>query len=225
MICVSVGERDYRTAIAVASRYSFAEIRLDIIRNIDFGKVDEIFSSHNNLIATCRETGQNKEFRLRLVERALRGGAAWADMDIDENPKDIAAVRDICLGSASENGERRQSLIISYHNYDETPGMEILDKIVEALFDMGADVAKIACAANCPAEVERLLSLPDCYRGRKIVVAGMGTLGGRVRILSGPAGSFFTYAFPGGAKPTAEGQLDYETLLGNQERLKHEMLS
>ena len=214
MICVSVGERDYRDTVAVASLYSFAEIRLDLLDKVDSTIAGKIFSSHSRLIATYRKNSRGDAHRLSIIKAAVNNNALFIDVDIKESPPFITAVRDLCIDTPS-------NLIVSFHDYNETPGFETLDAIIAQALESGADAVKIACTASCAAHVERLLSLPDYYRGYKIIIAGMGDFGPRVRILSRAAGSFFTYASHSSGKATASGQLDYKTLLREQKRLEN----
>ncbi len=51
-------------------------------------------------------------------------------------------------------------VIISYHNYSETPSDEALEALVEDMFDEGADIAKIATTAKCVEDSARMLALP-----------------------------------------------------------------
>jgi 3-dehydroquinate dehydratase I len=212
MICVSVGERDYREAAAVASLYSFAEIRLDLLETVDIGITAKIFSSHRNLIATYRKNSRSDSHRLSVLKAAVDNKAAFIDADINEPPAFLSAVKSLCTDTDS-------GLIISYHDYNGTPGFEVLDAVIAQALEIGADAVKIACTASFPEHVERLLSLPDYYSRHKIIIAGMGDSGSRVRILSRTAGSFFTYASHNSGKATASGQLDYKTLLREQKRL------
>ncbi|MCL2792022.1 MAG: type I 3-dehydroquinate dehydratase [Spirochaetaceae bacterium] len=224
MICVSVGEKDYKNAIKVASLYDFAEVRLDLLETVDNKITEKIFSSHKNLIATYRKKdapnananadadADTDAKRLSVLKTAVESGAAYVDIDINESIEFISSARSLCVN----NGRQ---FIISYHNYEETPSLDILDKVIVQALDKGADIVKIACTVKDPADVERLLSIPDYYNAIKIVIAGMGEHGGRARILSEAVGSFFTYASHDMKSCTAEGQLDYKTVLEEQRKI------
>ena len=221
MICVSIGEKDYNNAIAIASLYNFAEIRLDSLETVDNKIAEKIFSSHKNLIATYRKKDESEAKRLSILKTAIETGAAYVDVDINENNEFISSVKLLCSGGNQQLSHKRKNanLIISYHNYDETPHLDILDKIIIQARGMGADVVKIACTVKETSHVERLLSIPSHYKSIKIVIAGMGKDGSRVRILSKAVGSFFTYASHDMKSCTAEGQLDYKTILEEQRKI------
>lgn len=234
MICVSIGEKNYNDAIAVASLYDFAEIRLDLLDTVDNKIAEKIFSSHKNLIATYRkkdepDAGADADAdadadakRFSILKTAIESGAAYVDVDISESNEFISSVKALCKGGGSGEGLSRKrkntNLIISYHNYKETPSLDILDGIIISAAGKGADIVKIACMVKKSAHIERLLSLPDYY-SIKIVITGMGKEGSRVRILSEAAGSFFTYASHNLKSSTAEGQLDYKTTLEEQRKI------
>ena len=211
MICVSVGEKDYREAIRAASAFDFAEIRLDLLDRVDPFISEKIFSSHKKLIATYRKGAAGGKERLPVLETAVKSGAAFVDLDISESPAFISTVKSFCREKAF--------LIISYHYFKETPPLSDIDGIIARALEYGADAVKIACTAENNVHVERLLSLPGYYSNARIIIAGMGKMGGRVRILSKSAGSWFTYASLPGRTATASGQLDYNELLTEQGRL------
>ena len=215
MICVSVGEKDYKKALEISSNYSFAEIRIDQLENTEKRVLKRVFTQHSNLIATCRKTG--KRFtdiqRLDILRTAAEYGAAWIDADIENSESFIHAAVEICRRS-------RIKLIISFHDYKITPDYNTLVSVVEKASSYGADIIKIACSVNDISGLERLLSIPSVFPDKKISIAGMGRLGERVRILSLSAGSVFTYASSAEGSPTASGQIDYSTLSEIQGRLK-----
>jgi len=221
MICVSIGEKDHNNAINVAALYDFAEIRLDLLETVDNKIAEKIFSSHKNLIATYRKKhGSNDDAkRLSILKTAIEAGAAYVDIDINESSEFVSSVKSVCSAARQDSAKRNVNLIISYHDYEETPSLDILDKIIIQAASKGADVVKIACTVKKAEHVERLLSIPDYYNSIKVVIAGMGKHGGRVRILSESAGSFFTYASHDMKSCTAEGQLDYKTILEEQKKV------
>ncbi len=221
MICVSVGEKKIPDAIAALSCCEFGEIRLDLLEQVNNDIVKKIFISHSNLIATFRRNGKSDSERLSMLGTAVKYGASYIDADINESLSFIDSVKALCSDSIGASKKGGTQLIISYHNYNETPGFAVLDRIITQSLERGADIVKIACDVSLPSHTERLLSLPEYYRGIRIVLAGMGTLGGRVRILSHAAGSFFTYASLPGRKATAEGQLDYNVISDEHARLSN----
>ena len=215
MICVSVGEKSWKAAAEQACRYPFTEIRLDYLENITEEAVYSVFSScRSDKIVTFRKKDSVPDNeRIIMIKSALKAGASFADADINNSQDFISVVSE----AASEAGAE---MIISYHNFEKTPSLDEIAKIMNKASDLGADIIKIACRAETSEEAERLLSLPSDRN--KIVIAGMGSMGGRIRALSHSAGSLFTYACPDNGKAVAPGQVPYSELLREQERLSNE---
>jgi len=51
-------------------------------------------------------------------------------------------------------------VILSHHDYDETPSDEVLEALVKEMFKAGADIAKIATTAQRIEDSARMLALP-----------------------------------------------------------------
>ena len=101
---------------------------------------------------------------------------------------------------------------MSFHDYAKTPARHELEGIVDACFEAGADIVKIACMAHSETDNARLLGLLD--DSRKVVVIGMGRKGRITRIVAPLLGSPFTFASLSKGKETAAGQIDRKALEG-----------
>jgi 3-dehydroquinate dehydratase type I len=202
MICVSLAEKTFKDCIKALKSVEFAEIRIDKM-DVTAEEVNKLFSSHSKLIATCRPGFQRKDERLELLLTAVRAGAAYIDieMESDEDFKNTITME------ARKTGCQ---LIISYHNFEQTPDKKELNRIVQSCFNAGADLIKVACKVQNNIENVRLLSLLEDER--PIIVIGLGEEGKKTRIIAPLLGSPFTYASLSQGRETAEGQLDWETL-------------
>lgn len=131
-------------------------------------------------------------------------------------------VVDIELISGKENiediksvaGKHNVSLILSYHNFEETPSYEFLvDKMRQQVLS-GADIAKIAVMPKTEEDVLTLLSatlkarreMPDV----PLITMSMGQLGIMSRIAGCIFGSDLTFGASG--KTSAPGQIPIEEL-------------
>lgn len=161
------------------------------------------------LIFTCRihAEGGFKEIprdkRLKLITAALEsGGVDLVDIEMCNDPDFVAAVKQ----QAADCGAK---LILSYHNFTETPDEAfILDKLLRAQ-EMGADVAKVAVMPRDYGDVLTLLNATWKARNGKVriplVTLAMGPEGGVTRLAGGLFGSDITFAV--GKKVSAPGQL------------------
>lgn len=207
---MSVAEGTMSAALHALSGLPFAEVRLDAM--CDAGtRRDGLFSPPAIRIATCRRGGPHDPRRAALLLDAVEEGAAMVDMELDAP----AALRNEVVAAARAAG---CIAIVSHHDFGGTPSRTELQDLVEGCFDAGADIAKIACAVKTTAECSRLIGLLD--DPRDVVVAGMGAMGPRSRVMALLAGAPFVYASISKGRETAPGQIDVATLDELQAALK-----
>ena len=161
------------------------------------------------LIFTCRviDEGGFQEIsaadRLALMEAVIPTGKTdLVDIEVGNERDMIDAIKKAC----EESGTK---LILSFHNFQETPEeVFILGKLTEAA-ECGGDVAKVAVMPQNYGDVLTLLSAT--YRARTelldipIITMSMGAEGGITRIAGGLFGSDLTFAI--GRASSAPGQI------------------
>lgn len=209
MICLCIGKPSVGLCQELLPGVELAEIRLDGA-DLSADEIRRIFTLHTNLIATYRPSpgtvsaGKRKMALLTAIE----AGAAYVDIEIEAG----AAYKKEIMQTARQ---RECRVILSYHNYENTPSKKQLEMIIEQCFSEGADIAKIACQVHSEADSARILSLYD-YPGQlhqgKIAAFGMGEKGKITRLAASFLGSPFTYASLSRGNETAPGQLDKDTL-------------
>ncbi|MDR1593620.1 MAG: type I 3-dehydroquinate dehydratase [Prevotellaceae bacterium] len=198
-ICVSIGEQSYSEIMAALEKVDFAEIRLDVSR-IAGNEIKSIFSSGKRLIATCREGFySNDERRERLLE-AIRAGADFVDVETEAGDK----FRETIAVQAKLNYCK---LIVSYHNFDETPSLPEMCNIVDICKKQGADIVKLVTTARNTSDAARVLSLYDKYPDTNLVAFAMGEAGLITRLACIYLGAPYTYAAISDDKPLANGQI------------------
>lgn len=200
-ICVSIGNTDFQSINILLPTLSLAEIRIDLL-NLNRVELKQLFSLHDNLIATYRPKEAKFDLMLKILIDAIGYGAAWVDVDI-ETPTEI--IREIVTKAKTANCK----VIISYHNYNATPSISALSDIVARSQAHNAALTKIACMANSPKDCARMLSLYDNHSN--ILAFCMGQIGTITRVAAPFLGAPFTYASLQ-EKQTAPGQLDYISL-------------
>jgi 3-dehydroquinate dehydratase-1 len=209
MICLCIGNPSVALCLELLPAVELAEIRLDGA-DLSPNEIRRIFTLHANLIATFRpKVGDDAlEKRKMALLTAVEAGAAYVDIEIEagaEYKKEIVQTA----------RQHECQVILSYHNYENTPSKKHLETIIEQCFSQGADIAKIACQVHSEADSARILSLYD-YPGQlhqgKITAIGMGEKGKITRLAAPLLGAPFTYASQSTGKETAPGQLDKETL-------------
>ena len=132
------------------------------------------------------------------------GGAGHVDFLDFEMGNDPAQVREVRERSRA-HGTR---LILSYHNFGYTPGVELLvERFLEAE-RLGADVAKVAAMPRDRMDVLTLLAATaqaDAKAKIPLISMSMGPLGAVTRMIGGVFGSSLSFAVGEGS--SAPGQI------------------
>jgi len=202
MICVSLAEKDPKVCLEILEKVEMAEIRIDLTESSD-EDIRKIFSSRNKLIATCRPGKYSQPERIHKLKLAIESGATFVDIEYEAD--------DDFRNALIEFAHLRQcDVIISYHNYEKTPELDELEKIMHNCFEQGADMAKIATMIKVNRDNSKILSL---YKAPgRLVAIGMGELGKISRIVAPFLGAEFTYASLTDDNTTAPGQISYTRL-------------
>ncbi len=167
------------------------------------------------ILFTCRiqcEGGLKKidqAKRLELYCAVMDSG--WVDLVDIELCNEIEFVAAVRERSSATNVK----LILSYHNFQETPGEQfICTKLVEAQLK-GADIAKLAVMPKNYGDVLTLLNATNTVRSEEtvrgpIVTISMGEQGKISRLAGGLFGSDITFGC--GVQASAPGQISLEDL-------------
>lgn len=196
MICISVSDISQLDPLIEAGA-EFLELRLDLIGKHPtelFSKIPAVVKS----IVTCREGAFNENERLMLLKDAIQMGAAFVDIELESSSEFAGEIFDCTKETACE-------VIFSHHDFEGTPGERELVSKLNACFERGGAVAKIACQVK---STDDILSLFSLYRqpGRKVIL-GMGPEGRITRLAAPILGSEFTFASPSEGGETAPGQM------------------
>ncbi len=192
----------------------FIELRVDHIPHFSIEMVEEIKKRVNKrTIFTCRlhaEGGKYlgaEETRREILQRAI---GIFDHVDIElQTMKDHPFTRD-----------DKTKIIVSYHNFHETPNFWELQKVVYDMNQLNPDIIKIATMLTKEYEstkIYRLLTNKPHTEER--IIIGMGPYGTMTRVLGPLLGGYLTYAStPYGE--SAPGQIEirelqnmYKTLL------------
>jgi 3-dehydroquinate dehydratase/shikimate dehydrogenase len=214
-VCVVIAEETFdgaRAALKQAATVAdLTELRLDYLRDFDFGDQRALASLLEGkplpVIITCRaveEGGKrhlNDQLRLSLLVEGARRFADFCDVE--------AAHYD----AAARLSPDLSRLIVSYHNFDETPAD--LDAVYERVTSMPAAVHKIVTRANTIADTLAIFRLLERARaeGKQLIALAMGQPGIVTRVLGPSRGSYLTYGSLASGKESAEGQLTCEELI------------
>jgi 3-dehydroquinate dehydratase I len=235
MICLSIEANNFDECFEIIKTHDFVELRLDKC-NFTNEEINIFFSYPIKFIATCRPGFHPDEKRKELLMNAIQAGTEYIDIEIDS---DLTFLEELMKLAREYNTK----IILSYHNYIETPTLTILLEIIKSCFEKGADIAKIACKVNSKDDCSRIFSLYELthplipsQEGKsviehrasnielpqegKLIVIGMGDLGRITRIAAPYLGAPFTYASYESGMETADGQIDLDSLTKIYELIK-----
>lgn len=181
-----------------------AEIRLDHI------------GPDADWLPLCRSL-QTADIPVILTLRAAFEGGKWQGSEperlkiLEKALPEVAAVDvELKSGLAPKLRGGGAQIIVSYHNFEETPRAEALREIMCEAFSQG-DVAKISTMIKSPPDVDVLESLLKAERAGPLCIIGMGELGKKTRTDFPRRGSCLTYGYF--ETPAAPGQLAAATLM------------
>ncbi|WP_367136778.1 type I 3-dehydroquinate dehydratase [Saccharothrix sp. HUAS TT1] len=209
LVAVSFDDTDSEQAAeqARSAGVDVAELRVDRFSRTDAAHVRDQVRAFRGLpvLATVRSAAEGGGWTGSEQERLdlFRELAPLVDaVDVELSAESIAA--DV-VGAAHAAGSLA---IVSYHNFDHTPGIGELTEIAAAAKGVGADVVKISTMATTGADLKVLASLLLAEGADSdVVVIAMGAIGTVSRIFFPALGSRLTYTFIG-HQPTS-GQLDF----------------
>ncbi len=197
MLCRAIAVQGLQKINSLLIGAEMAEIRLEK-SGLSLDEIKNLFGSHPNLLATCRTEGLTDEQRTGILTTAINAGAKWVDIEVESD--DMYSQN--LVTQAKLKGCR---VIISYHNYENTPSMDELEKIINDCHRKGADLIKISTMARNQEDNISLLSLYQKYNN--ILSLGMGKSGSITRIAALKLGAPFTFVSCDNAAETAPGQI------------------
>lgn len=176
-------------------RFDLSELHIDDIKTIK-DKTD------NKLIFTCRGGKFSEDLILQAYQKAIESDYDFIDIDLQHDGYLLSSLYPALSQSSCQ-------LILSYHNYDETPSLKNLEEIIHKLESSKANIIKIATLTHQQNDVEILMKAQNSKKD--IICLGMGEFATESRIQSILNGGAFTFTAFDLSKSTAKGQLDYDS--------------
>jgi 3-dehydroquinate dehydratase-1/3-dehydroquinate dehydratase/shikimate dehydrogenase len=214
-ICVSIARKTVAEAVsaatAVGSLADVIEIRLDALTQMAVAPF--ISQIPQPLLFTNRPTWEGGGFngteaeRLSPLIEAAGSGCHFVDLEL----KAPSSSHQAMLAALEKSASR---LILSWHNFQETPTINELVGRLSMMQDLGADIAKIVTMAATAQDVRRMLLLQDQAEamGMPLIAFCMGRLGVISRVATLELGGFMSYCAVNDEEATAPGQLSVATL-------------
>lgn len=199
--CVTVTEQHLKRTLSIIEKFDFAEIRLDLCE-YNTQQIKAVFSSQKGLIATYRiQDPKEMGSKMEAMKLAMESGASFIDLEYDLEDKYLSE-----LVLFAKNYDSK--VIISYHNFKETPSDAVLHHIIKTSKLKGANWVKIATKTNSREDSLRLMNLYNF--DNDLIAFGIGEDSKFTRINCLYLGAPFTYVYFGTARhQLAEGQLSH----------------
>ncbi len=211
MLYTCLSAKGFDNCLKQLGENKFAELRLDLTE-FDSDQLSEFMKKQVSFIVTCRPGVFTESKRILLLKQAIKEGADYIDIETESDDETISELRKACEGTKCK-------LIISYHNFNDTPTVLEFDNIIKKCKDQGADIVKLASKVNSKADNAIILSLYSRYNN--LVAFGMGADGAITRIASIYCGAPFTYVASNDGCSTAPGQFTLDKILQLINILKH----
>lgn len=138
----------------------------------------------------------------------------FVDYEISNNPLYVEGIE-----KAAKKSEKK--LILSYHNFNDTPEEKVLLERAQLAVAYGADIVKIAVMPQNKSDVFRLLEVTRRLDGMldvPIITMSMGEIGALSRVIGWTYGSAMTFGV--GAEASAPGQISVKELRDTMDAMK-----
>lgn len=210
MICIPIVEDSIDKAIASAERAlevaDIVEFRVDYFKEIREEDIVEMAKYPSIItIRTHWEGGKYRgsdDRRIELYKVSIENDVKYIDIELKEKRnRELVEFR-------NDTGSKTK-IIVSYHDFKETPSYNSLLDIVNKELQIG-DVGKFATMVNTKRDILNILRVIQEFEG-KVIGIGMGEKGKLTRILGTYFGSILTFASMEG-KSSAPGQIDVKKL-------------
>lgn len=190
--------------------YDFFEVWLDYIEDLDENFIKILLNKFNNKLVLLFRRQNLEEGKLsvdlrREIIKLLDSSDSLLDLDIFDQKEDLEFINQNNLNVKK---------IVSYHNYEQTPALDELQKITEEMDKFNPDILKVSIFCQNKEDSIKLLNLILLLKkgNKKFIVLGMGEDGLITRIFGALWGNEFNFAPIDVKEKSAEGQLTKKQL-------------
>ena len=214
-ICASITRvEDLDAALRVAADVALYEVRIDLVGPNWHSVADRLprpWIACNRSVDEGGKASFDAAQRLGVLTEAVELGATYVDVEV--------ATPDVSRWVGSL--DRKAVVILSHHNFNNTPEIDILRGIAAKQRENGADICKVVTTCNTMGDNAVILRLCQENTDLGVVAFGMGTLGAVSRVLAPLHGARFTYASLATGHESAPGQLTVGHMAAFYSGLEH----
>lgn len=195
--------------------FDYYEIWLSYIQDLDTNFVWKISDQYNGKLIflfrkqNLEKSDLNQEVKEKII-KVLETSENFLDLDINDQKEELDFIEENKLKNKTSL-LLRSKLIVSYHNYEETPSFQ---KIVDEIKEFDPVIIKVSTFCQRAEDSLKLLNLllELKKQGEKFIISGMGDDGKIVRIYGALWGNEMNFAPVDGNEKSAPGQLTKENL-------------
>ncbi|MCI5825236.1 MAG: type I 3-dehydroquinate dehydratase [Arcanobacterium sp.] len=184
--------------LATHKQLSFAPLGREVVNPI-------VEATSLPLLLTIRTSDQGGEAKLstgryRLLLAEMLDTLVHIDVPPERIAIDLEHWFDGTPALVQRAQERGFTVVLSHHDWQETPDSDIMQIVYEDMLELPGAVAKLAVMAHDDGDVQRLLDVTARVAhssGRAIIAIAMGEIGRRSRLEGWKYGSMATFATVG----------------------------
>lgn len=198
-VCESFYAENLPDALKSVKRLQYmGELRFDL-SGLDITDLDQIIdSTDKSLIFTCRTSKVKKLMAIQAYQKAIDVGFQYIDIDFFVDGDILQQLHSL----------DKTQLILSFHNYEQTPPKYELINILDELKSAHPDIVKLASLLKSKEDIQILEELQFYYRNA--IIMGMGEWAVESRIRSLRSGAPFIYLALNSEQSTAKGQVVFQ---------------
>ncbi|HSW97985.1 MAG TPA: type I 3-dehydroquinate dehydratase [Candidatus Saccharimonadales bacterium] len=192
------------------SNYDYFEIWLDYMIDLDNEFVKKLLEDFQGKVILLFRRQNLEAIHMDLQKRkdiisALENTNSFLDLDISMQQEELDFIKENNINV---------KLITSYHNYDETPSSDTLQKTISEMDYYNPNIYKIATLCQTENDAVTLLQILLILKQqeKKYIVLGMGEKGSITRIFGTIWGNEMIFAPKEKYENSAPGQLTKEKL-------------
>ena len=224
LLCVTMIEKTIADLINTAKRCQIldadlVEIRLDFLEEpiskfslLKLIELKELIDQ--KLLLTIRPSWEGGKYideektRVDILKEAIKLEFDYIDVEL----KMAKEYHDLLVKNAKDSGIHT---IVSYHDYQETPGWKEIISKMEACLNTGASIAKVVFNGRSYEDVLNIFQASKAAREKEysFTIMGIGSYGPLTRFLGPFTGSKIIYACIEENKKAVEGQVEVNSLL------------
>ena len=212
-LCASIIGTDIAAVKKIEPIVDLFEVRIDLIGD----KWTEVARQLKKPWIACNrmveEGGKWNGNEARRIERLLQAIELGAKIvDIEYNAKNVENIIRLI--------KKRADCLLSFHDFQKTPSLDVLKQIVNKELKAGADICKVVTTAQTFEDNLAVMRLFSEFPDVKIVAFTMGTQGFISRVMAPLIGAYFTYGAVQKGVESAPGQLPVSDMLAVYEMVK-----